>query len=147
MESRLLKRGETSGRSDDNIESIRKRFRTFVVSGKQVCAFSCHMTQLASHARTLSSAVDIVWHAPVSCVAVGFVHGCIYGAIHLLVILRTCNILITNCLAARRMTMQQEQSVPVVDAYEKQNKVKRVGGTKEPEQVFEDVKVIFAPYK
>ncbi|KAJ5092130.1 hypothetical protein NUU61_007000 [Penicillium alfredii] len=30
MESRLLKRGETSGRDDDNAESIRKRFRTFV---------------------------------------------------------------------------------------------------------------------
>ncbi|KAG2501792.1 hypothetical protein HYH03_000292 [Edaphochlamys debaryana] len=30
MEKRLLKRGETSGRSDDNAETIRKRFRTFV---------------------------------------------------------------------------------------------------------------------
>ncbi|OLL27167.1 Uridylate kinase isoform B [Neolecta irregularis DAH-3] len=30
MLSRLLKRGETSGREDDNIESIKKRFRTFV---------------------------------------------------------------------------------------------------------------------
>ncbi|KAK9480095.1 adenylate kinase-domain-containing protein [Lipomyces japonicus] len=30
MLQRLLKRGETSGRSDDNIESIRKRFTTFV---------------------------------------------------------------------------------------------------------------------
>jgi UMP-CMP kinase len=29
MEQRLLKRGETSGRVDDNIESIRKRFATF----------------------------------------------------------------------------------------------------------------------
>jgi UMP-CMP kinase len=29
LEKRLLKRGETSGRSDDNIESIKKRFRTF----------------------------------------------------------------------------------------------------------------------
>lgn len=29
MEARLLKRGETSGRSDDNIESIKKRFKTF----------------------------------------------------------------------------------------------------------------------
>lgn len=29
MLERLLKRGETSGRDDDNIESIRKRFRTF----------------------------------------------------------------------------------------------------------------------
>lgn len=30
MEKRLLHRGETSGRADDNPESIRKRFRTFV---------------------------------------------------------------------------------------------------------------------
>jgi len=29
MEARLLERGKTSGRSDDNIESIKKRFRTF----------------------------------------------------------------------------------------------------------------------
>lgn len=30
MEKRLLERGKTSGRDDDNAESIRKRFRTFV---------------------------------------------------------------------------------------------------------------------
>ena len=30
MERRLLARGESSGRSDDNLESIRKRFRTYV---------------------------------------------------------------------------------------------------------------------
>ena len=30
MKERLLKRGQTSGRADDNEESIRKRFRTFV---------------------------------------------------------------------------------------------------------------------
>lgn len=30
MEARLLKRGETSGRSDDNAATIRKRFATFV---------------------------------------------------------------------------------------------------------------------
>ncbi|CAO1621236.1 unnamed protein product [Parajaminaea phylloscopi] len=30
MLQRLLKRGETSGRADDNVESIKKRFRTFV---------------------------------------------------------------------------------------------------------------------
>ncbi len=30
MQKRLLKRGETSGRSDDNAESIKKRFKTFV---------------------------------------------------------------------------------------------------------------------
>jgi adenylate kinase family enzyme len=29
MEDRLLKRGETSGRSDDNSETIQKRFKTF----------------------------------------------------------------------------------------------------------------------
>ncbi|KNE64646.1 hypothetical protein AMAG_10003 [Allomyces macrogynus ATCC 38327] len=29
LEQRLLKRGETSGRADDNLESIKKRFRTF----------------------------------------------------------------------------------------------------------------------
>ena len=29
MLKRLMKRGETSGRSDDNVESIKKRFRTF----------------------------------------------------------------------------------------------------------------------
>ncbi|KAI0851525.1 uridylate kinase [Daldinia vernicosa] len=30
MERRLLERGKTSGREDDNAESIRKRFRTFI---------------------------------------------------------------------------------------------------------------------
>lgn len=29
IEARLLERGETSGRADDNVESIKKRFRTF----------------------------------------------------------------------------------------------------------------------
>lgn len=36
MESRLLERGKTSGRSDDNIESIRKRFKTYVDSTKPI---------------------------------------------------------------------------------------------------------------
>ncbi|KAI5780510.1 uridylate kinase [Geopyxis carbonaria] len=36
MLKRLLKRGETSGRIDDNIESIKKRFRTFVETSKPV---------------------------------------------------------------------------------------------------------------
>lgn len=36
MESRLLKRGETSGRDDDNTESIRKRFRVFVETSMPV---------------------------------------------------------------------------------------------------------------
>lgn len=36
MESRLLNRGKTSGRADDNAESIRKRFRTFVETSMPV---------------------------------------------------------------------------------------------------------------
>ena len=36
MEKRLLKRGETSGRSDDNIESIRKRFKTYDEETKKI---------------------------------------------------------------------------------------------------------------
>lgn len=36
MEKRLLERGKTSGRSDDNAESIRKRFRTFVETSMPV---------------------------------------------------------------------------------------------------------------
>jgi UMP-CMP kinase len=36
MEARLLERGKTSGRADDNAESIRKRFRTFVETSMPV---------------------------------------------------------------------------------------------------------------
>lgn len=36
MEKRLIKRGETSGRTDDNIESIKKRFKTFVETSMPV---------------------------------------------------------------------------------------------------------------
>ncbi len=36
MERRLLERGKTSGRSDDNAESIRKRFRTFIETSMPV---------------------------------------------------------------------------------------------------------------
>ncbi|KAI4868587.1 uridylate kinase [Hypoxylon rubiginosum] len=36
MERRLLQRGQTSGREDDNAESIRKRFRTFVETSMPV---------------------------------------------------------------------------------------------------------------
>ncbi|KAI8140788.1 adenylate kinase-domain-containing protein [Fennellomyces sp. T-0311] len=37
--SRLLKRGESSGRVDDNIESIRKRFRTFTETSYPVIEY------------------------------------------------------------------------------------------------------------
>ena len=36
MEKRLLNRGKTSGRSDDNEKSIRKRFKTFVETSMPV---------------------------------------------------------------------------------------------------------------
>jgi UMP-CMP kinase len=36
MLKRLLVRGETSGRADDNIESIKKRFRVFVETSMPV---------------------------------------------------------------------------------------------------------------
>jgi UMP-CMP kinase len=36
MEKRLLQRGQTSGRADDNIESIKKRFRVFVETSMPV---------------------------------------------------------------------------------------------------------------
>jgi hypothetical protein len=36
MEERLVKRGQTSGRADDNSETIRKRFKTFVEQSKPV---------------------------------------------------------------------------------------------------------------
>lgn len=39
MEKRLLKRGETSGRSDDNLESIKKRFKTFVETSMPVVEY------------------------------------------------------------------------------------------------------------
>lgn len=39
MEERLLERGKTSGRTDDNAESIRKRFRTFVETSMPVVNF------------------------------------------------------------------------------------------------------------
>jgi adenylate kinase len=43
MEARLLKRGETSGRSDDNAATIRKRFETFVSQSMPVIS---HYEQL-----------------------------------------------------------------------------------------------------
>lgn len=39
MQQRLLKRGETSGRADDNKESIKKRFKTFVETSMPVVEY------------------------------------------------------------------------------------------------------------
>jgi len=39
MEERLLNRGKTSGRADDNAESIKKRFKTFVETSMPVVQY------------------------------------------------------------------------------------------------------------
>ena len=59
MEARLLKRGETSGRSDDNATAIKKRFVTFVASTQPVIA----QFDAAGKARVVSAEppVDEVW--------------------------------------------------------------------------------------
>jgi adenylate kinase family enzyme len=38
MEARLLERGKTSGRSDDNADSIRKRFKTYTAETAPIIA-------------------------------------------------------------------------------------------------------------
>ena len=52
MEKRLLSRGETSGRSDDNIAAIRKRFATHVESTLPVIE---HFAQLPGKLKTVDS--------------------------------------------------------------------------------------------
>ncbi len=39
MLTRLLKRGETSGRADDNIESIKKRFVTYNAETREIVKY------------------------------------------------------------------------------------------------------------
>ncbi|KAA0186814.1 Adenylate kinase isoenzyme 1 [Fasciolopsis buskii] len=48
MEKRLLKRGETSGRVDDNVETIKKRFHTFNESTKPVLDYYKKQNKLIS---------------------------------------------------------------------------------------------------
>ncbi|TPP56541.1 ATP:UMP phosphotransferase [Fasciola gigantica] len=57
MEKRLLKRGETSGRVDDNVETIKKRFRTFNESTKPVLEYYKKQNKLISRGET-SGRVD-----------------------------------------------------------------------------------------
>ena len=59
MEARLLERGKTSGRSDDNIESIKKRFRTNIAEGMPVVAYYEHQGLL--HKIDGTRAVEDVW--------------------------------------------------------------------------------------
>jgi UMP-CMP kinase len=46
MLQRLLKRGETSGRTDDNIESIKKRFKTFEETSMPVIDYFDHQKKV-----------------------------------------------------------------------------------------------------
>lgn len=48
MEKRLLKRGETSGRSDDNIASIKKRFTTFQKESMPVIEYYSKQNKVVS---------------------------------------------------------------------------------------------------
>ena len=61
LEKRLLKRGETSGRDDDNIDSIRKRFHTFKETSMPVVELfkSQGMLRSVSSVQT----VEEVWEA------------------------------------------------------------------------------------
>ena len=52
MLGRLLKRGETSGREDDNVESIKKRFRMYHRNQQSLILTSSHRyLQGPDHAR------------------------------------------------------------------------------------------------
>mmetsp|Transcript_19573 Transcript_19573/g.46489 ORF Transcript_19573/g.46489 Transcript_19573/m.46489 type:complete len:99 (+) Transcript_19573:319-615(+) len=59
LEKRLLKRGETSGRDDDNIEAVRKRFKTFQEESMPIVSLYKEQGLL----REISSvaSVDEVW--------------------------------------------------------------------------------------
>ena len=59
LEARLLTRGETSGRTDDNIESIKKRFVTFVRETVPVIEYYKH--QGLVHAFDGARSVEDVW--------------------------------------------------------------------------------------
>lgn len=59
LEERILKRGETSGRTDDNSEALRKRFRTFRDETMPVIKYYEHQGNLTTIDGTRS--VDEVW--------------------------------------------------------------------------------------
>jgi len=64
MERRLLHRGQTSGRSDDNIETIRKRFKTFQEESVPVI----EKFERDNLVRKVNSepGIDAVWHEVVA---------------------------------------------------------------------------------
>ena len=54
LEARLLERGKTSGRSDDNLESIKKRFKTFISQSMPVVNYF----KQTGRVRTIDSSQD-----------------------------------------------------------------------------------------
>ncbi|KAL4512811.1 hypothetical protein ABPG72_017496 [Tetrahymena utriculariae] len=48
MTQRIMKRAESSGRSDDNIESLKKRFRTYIESTKPIIDFYAKQNKIVT---------------------------------------------------------------------------------------------------
>jgi len=61
MEARLLERGKTSGRSDDNIESIKKRFRTYTQETTPILQYYDH--QGMDYKIDGTRDVEVVWQS------------------------------------------------------------------------------------
>jgi len=59
MEERLLERGKTSGRTDDNAESIRKRFRTYQNETTPIIAYYDYQSLV--HKIDGAREIDAVW--------------------------------------------------------------------------------------
>mmetsp|Transcript_31000 Transcript_31000/g.56314 ORF Transcript_31000/g.56314 Transcript_31000/m.56314 type:complete len:235 (+) Transcript_31000:78-782(+) len=59
MEERLINRGKTSGRSDDNIETIRKRFKTF--QEETVPVLTLLASRMAINKVNSDPGIDNVW--------------------------------------------------------------------------------------
>jgi UMP-CMP kinase len=60
MQERLLNRGKTSGRTDDNMDSIKKRFKTFVETSMPVVEYYREQHKTVEVSATKS--VDEVYH-------------------------------------------------------------------------------------
>ena len=61
LEERLLERGKTSGRADDNIESIKKRFVTFKTESMPVVEYYRHQGLVSTFDGAKS--IDEVWES------------------------------------------------------------------------------------
>ena len=63
MEARLIKRGLSSGRSDDNVETIAKRFRTFVKVSQMLTL--TRTVSASAHSYRSDAAHPTVMHVPI----------------------------------------------------------------------------------